>query len=291
MDTISLKFYNTNNSGNQKSSKSKLIEIIQDKDLRYAFYDFLSTQYCVENLLCWEAIEKFKNKNGSPYEMYIFAEEIYSLFISDNSRYEINIYGKQKDRLKETLKNTFILLDTPEPGLSTLSAPINSNTINSIGVTSTNPQSETFPKRKKKLRFRNLISKSSLSNIFADNSSGSNSDAPLNRTTSSINLQEKSLSESNLSSSISSSSDDSFVVIFGTSVAASATSSNKKSNRGSTGSDSSSSDGEFEEFDRKNIQFGFSKCCNLFNDIQEELEQMMIENSLGEFLKSKTFKV
>ncbi|KAF2074440.1 hypothetical protein CYY_004258 [Polysphondylium violaceum] len=220
--------------------------------------------------------------------MYIFAEEIYSLFISDNSRYEINIYGKQKDRLKETLKNTFILLDTPESSLSTLSTPITSSTINSIGVTSTNSQSETFPKRKKKLRFRNLISKSSLSNIFTDNN-GNIGESTLNRTTSSINLQEKSLSESNLSSSISSSSDDSFVVIFGTS-AATATS-NKKNNRGSTGSDSSSSDGEFEEFDRKNIQFGFSKCCNLFNDIQEELEQMMIENSLGEFLKSKTFKV
>eukprot|EP01133_Synstelium_polycarpum_P002926 gene2926-3366_t len=38
------------------------------------------------------------------------------------------------------------------------------------------------------------------------------------------------------------------------------------------------------------IKFGHVNCSNLFNEIQEELEQMMIENSLGEFVKSKTYQ-
>ncbi|EFA81160.1 hypothetical protein PPL_05997 [Heterostelium album PN500] len=112
----------------QRNSKSILNDILKNSSLRSAFYDFLKSQFCVENLLCWEAIEKYKSKNGSASEMYTMAEEIYKKFIKDNSKYEINIYSKQKDLLKEKLKKTFVL----------------PTTIN---------KTETFPKRKSKKKY------------------------------------------------------------------------------------------------------------------------------------------
>ncbi|KAM9942172.1 hypothetical protein ACTFIT_005544 [Dictyostelium discoideum] len=389
MDTRSLGKYYT---ATQKSNKNKLFEVINNKDLRSAFYDFLATQFCVENLLCWEAIEKFKQINGSPSEMYSTAEEIYSLFIRDNSRYEINIYGKQKDRLKETLKHTFIIPEFLENnnnnsnnnnsnnnnsnnsnnsspsssennfgGLTQTISTLNLNTPSSSSnknhdknhdksnnnnnnctivqsstfITNAPIQSDTFPKRKRKIRFRKLISKSNLTNIFSDpnNNNKSASLTNIHSHTSTLPppptiLQEiihpplspsntmnfdpefknivNNLSNNNNNNSTttttttnsnntpnngsncvvgSCSDNDSFVVIFGNTIG------NRKSGSSYALSGSDSSDGEYEDlFDRNNIKFGIAKCSNLFNDIQDELEQMMIENSLGEFLKSKLFK-
>ncbi|EGC29952.1 hypothetical protein DICPUDRAFT_158398 [Dictyostelium purpureum] len=344
MDTFSVKYY----TATQKSNKNKLYEVINNKDSRSAFYDFLGTQFCVENLLCWEAIEKFKKMDGSPSEMYTTAEEIYSLFIRDNSRYEINIYSKQKDRLKETLKHTFIIPEfsdgsstsstssSPSPSTgnndggnalthsfsnlslnnslnSSQSAPTSqTNTPNfsnnlynnivqsSTFITNSPIQTDTFPKRKKKLRFRKLISKTLFSEPSNNNSSNTNNSnskySNINNIPPTLNPTNQSeiihpplspnittfdgdcFSRTNSSNCVvGSCSDDSFVVILGNSFG------NRKS--GSAYSSSDSSDGEYEEFDRNNIKFGIAKCQNLFNDIQDELEQMMIENSLGEFLK------
>ncbi|KAM9958062.1 hypothetical protein ACTFIW_013038 [Dictyostelium discoideum] len=394
MDTRSLGKYYT---ATQKSNKNKLFEVINNKDLRSAFYDFLATQFCVENLLCWEAIEKFKQINGSPSEMYSTAEEIYSLFIRDNSRYEINIYGKQKDRLKETLKHTFIIPEFLENnntnnnnnnnnsnnnnnnsnnnnnnsnnsspsssennfgGLTQTISTLNLNTPSSSSnkshdkshdksnnnnstivqsstfITNAPIQSDTFPKRKRKIRFRKLISKSNLTNIFSDpnNNNKSASLTNIHSHTSTLpppptilqeiihpplspsntmnfdpefknivnNLSNNNNNNSNNSNTTttttstnngsncvvgSCSDNDSFVVIFGNTIG------NRKSGSSYALSGSDSSDGEYEDlFDRNNIKFGIAKCSNLFNDIQDELEQMMIENSLGEFLKSKLFK-
>ncbi|KAK5580402.1 hypothetical protein RB653_000419 [Dictyostelium firmibasis] len=366
MDTMSLGKYYT---ATQKSNKNKLFEVINNKDLRSAFYDFLGTQFCVENLLCWEAIEKFKQINGTPSEMYSTAEEIYSLFIRDNSRYEINIYGKQKDRLKETLKHTFIIPEFSENnnnntnnnnsnnssptssennfgGLTqsisklNLNTPTSNKNINnnnnnnnntivqsSTFITNAPIQSDTFPKRKRKIRFRKLISKSNLSNIFSDPNNKSASLTNIHSHTSTLPPPIQSQQEiihpplspsntvnfdpefkniiNNLSTTpttttttnmntpnnasncmVGSCSDnDSFVVIFGNTIG------NRKSGSSYALSGSDSSDSEYEDlFDRNNIKFGIAKCSNLFNDIQDELEQMMIENSLGEFLKSKLFK-
>ncbi|KYQ91180.1 hypothetical protein DLAC_08092 [Tieghemostelium lacteum] len=279
LNNLSLKYCSSN-----KASRLKLMEIIKNKDLRSAFYDFLCFQFCVENLLCWEAIEKFKHKNGTPPEMYSIAEEIYLLFIRDNSRYEINIYGKQKDRLKETLKKTFIL--PPSNGA----------------------QSDTFPKRRKKLRFRKLISKSNLSSIFSDpnqtagTTSSANSTSLLHNENHHHHQQNGFISAHpiqppsspsklnlRLDEKEGNSSDDSFVVIFKNGGSSSVRGS-IPSNIGEPSGTSGEISDYVEDFDRKSIKFGLLKCCNLFNDIQEELEQMMIENSLHEFLKSKSFK-
>ncbi|KAN0012225.1 hypothetical protein ACTFIU_007523 [Dictyostelium citrinum] len=371
MDTRSLGKYYT---ATQKSNKNKLFEVINNKDLRSAFYDFLATQFCVENLLCWEAIEKFKQMNGTPSEMYSTAEEIYSLFIRDNSRYEINIYGKQKDRLKETLKHTFIIPEFLENNNNNTNNNNNNNSNNSsptssennfggltqsistlnLNTPSTNKndknnnnniivqsstfitnapiQSDTFPKRKRKIRFRKLISKSNLTNIFSDPNNNNKSASltnihshtstlpppiisqqeiihpPLspsntmnfdpefknivnnlsnNPTTTTTTTTTSNNTPNNGSNCVvgSCSDNDSFVVIFGNTIG------NRKSGSSYALSGSDSSDGEYEDlFDRNNIKFGIAKCSNLFNDIQDELEQMMIENSLGEFLKSKLFK-
>ncbi|GAM24257.1 hypothetical protein SAMD00019534_074320 [Acytostelium subglobosum LB1] len=350
------------------SSKTKLYEILNNANLRAAFGSFLKSQFCLENLLCWEAIELYKHKNGNASEIYQMAEDIYNKFIKVNAIYEINIYVKQKELLKEKLIKTFILPSHHKPGDTSslpkrkiqywteviLPAIRHSNSITStitstqsLPSTSTTTSSSASPSRPLSTSSQSAFQTGpdyshqftsysndplqSQSHHPLSNSTGHNNQivtttttggspngypsprfsrkynspcqspfsSPANSPTHSPTEQQQlqgikpPVIADKAPTSISSSGDKQIYNTQTLPMSQNGGSSVRKSSTFSSIDENDRADifEDFftDDFNSADVQFGVLPHKSLFNDIQEELEQMMIENSLGEFLKSKVY--
>ncbi|GAM20205.1 hypothetical protein SAMD00019534_033800 [Acytostelium subglobosum LB1] len=249
------------------------------------------------------------------------AEDIYKRFIQNNSTHEINIYVKQKDLLKERLKSTFVL-----PPMQTTKSPEcypkrksklkywtdvilpalkNNNSSSSSSSSSSNNSSGSSVNANG--AGRNSVNINSLPNEM----SGTNIN---NSVSSSKFFHNQKYARASSTNFISSSHEGAGVQGKGGATplfeykmsldemkaGAGVPSPSIRKSMMLTASPNSFSTvdmnivDEFDElfsyeFDVEDVRFGHSNYLVLFNDIQDELEQMMIENNLGEFLKSKLY--
>jgi len=91
--------------------------LIGSPEFRQLFFDFLCLQLCIENLLFWEDIQRFKRiPNGSP-EQQQQANILFAKYIKAGSEYEVNIpHTIVLDVTKMINSNEFnsMMFDMPE---------------------------------------------------------------------------------------------------------------------------------------------------------------------------------
>jgi hypothetical protein len=88
--------------GSKGSLQTQLAQMLEDKDMRLQFEQFLIREFAVEELLFWSAVRKF-TESFSLSDSWTMAKEIYSEFVSMDARMCINISAP----IRHELDNTF----------------------------------------------------------------------------------------------------------------------------------------------------------------------------------------
>lgn len=80
-----------------------LYEMLKKKDMVYLFREFLHELQSAENLAFWMEIEWFKRLGDA--ELATKGKEIYQKYFDPSSKYELNVDGKLRKELDESMKS------------------------------------------------------------------------------------------------------------------------------------------------------------------------------------------
>lgn len=120
----------------RKSGQATLFNILSQDSSRLALKEFCKENKTEENLLFWEDVTKFKTKYLSnanliceeiPYELRRDIENIYSKYIAQGSKYEINISDKMREDIRYQMDNEIDLYNIFDKSLYDILQLMNSD--------------------------------------------------------------------------------------------------------------------------------------------------------------------
>lgn len=89
--------------------ETMLRDIITDENLKRSFSQFLQGEFCLENLLFWDEVERFKKLEGN--DRVLKGEEIAKQFFTGEGGFLINIEGPMFLNIQQALAESLKLTD------------------------------------------------------------------------------------------------------------------------------------------------------------------------------------